>query len=429
MEGIMAGVRQISELYLRGSLANITMANLTFEQRKHIEALFDFVANHPEMMKHKHKAIQKYGSTIAGDYKDDRAAAEAEYNIAIYKGLVDLFYHRKYEFHCGACESNTYLTKRNKPKSIDRIQKPCPNCNKVLVTNAGNTDLQEGKYVTIAEFLDSYKDLQSGFPECISSITYKALEPRYSNADEIIKDPKQLKKFFGEFVWNYFRQHISENQKKKSKKSNTKIHEKADIVFSLKLLNICDNYKIKYTTNYDINHFADIDISFKTNLVQPECTIELAETVYRAKQSGINVVLTDDKIIIQRNYEADYASEVVAVSENVQLQEPDENQDNFNNYSKVSRGGIFMDVENHVETIEMIDVISNIRDSLPEGTCQQVFDIKNQSGEIYKQFSETYGDSDPKAKQIADFLNISPRLVTTHINNIKIMCLAKGLNP
>lgn len=425
----MAGVRQIPELYLRGSLANITMAHLTHEQKRHIEQLFPNIANHPEMVKHKHKAIQKFGSTIAGDYRDDRLAAEEEYNIAIWKGLVDLYYHKKYAFKCKACRSDTYLTKRSKPKSIDRIQKPCPNCNKVLVTSPGDTNLILNSYVTIEEFQNSYKFTTINPPLCESTIEYYAVSSKYPDPDAVINDPKQLKKFFGEFVWNYFRQHISENQKKKSRKISNIIIEKADLVYALKLFNICDNYKIKYTTNYETSSYADIHIVFKTNLVQPECTLDIAEVIFKAKQNGIDISVNEDEIIVYRNYHAVQVAETVVVSENVQLQESDEENDNFNNNSKVSRGGVFVDVENHIETVEIIDIIDNIRESLPDGDCRDVFDIKNQMGDRYQEFAKVFGDGEPKANQIAVFLGVGARIVTQHINNIKLVCLAKGISP
>lgn len=432
MEGVvMAGVRQIPELYLRGSLANITMAHLTTEQKSHIEQLFPTVANHPEMIKHKYKAIQKFGSTIAGDYRDDRTAAEEEYNIAIWKGLVDLFYHRKYSFKCKACDSDTYLTKRSKPKSIDRIQKPCPNCGCVLVTKSGSARLVVGSFVNVREYQNSYRHLQESddLPECDSTIEYIALSSKYPDPYAILNDPKQLKKFFGEFVWNYFRQHISENQKKKSRRINSTIIEKADIVYALKLFNICDNYKIKYTTNYDPSSYADIHITFKTNLVQPECTLDIAEVLHKAGLNDIRISIDEDRITVHRNYHAVQISETVAVAEHVQLQESDDEIDNFNNRSKVSRGGVFVDVENHIETVEMIDIIENIRESLPDGDCKDVFDIKTQIGERYKEFAKVFGDGEPKANQIAIFLGVGARVVTQHISNIKLVCLAKGISP
>ncbi len=124
----MANVRQMPGLYLRGSLANITMPNLTSEQRAHVDELFALITTHPEMQRHKARFMKELGTTIAADYADDRVIAEQEYKIAVWKCLVELFYHRKYSFQCKACGSNTYMTKRSKPKVIDRIQIPCPNC-------------------------------------------------------------------------------------------------------------------------------------------------------------------------------------------------------------------------------------------------------------------------------------------------------------
>ena len=55
----MALVRQMPELYLRGSLANVTMANLTANEKDHIDTIVGYVATHPGMARHRAGIIEE----------------------------------------------------------------------------------------------------------------------------------------------------------------------------------------------------------------------------------------------------------------------------------------------------------------------------------------------------------------------------------
>ena len=87
-------IRQMPELYLRGSMANITMANMTPAERQHASDLVEYIATHENMQNHRMKLWREFGVTIGADYNDDSAAADEEYRIAIWRGVVDLYYHR-----------------------------------------------------------------------------------------------------------------------------------------------------------------------------------------------------------------------------------------------------------------------------------------------------------------------------------------------
>ena len=88
-----------------------------------------------------------------------------------------------------------------------------------------------------------------------------------------------------------------------------------------------------------------------------------------------------------------------------------------------------MDQDDHVAAIETSDTMTAIRESLPEGHCQSVFDIDSGSGDEYSRFSGEYGDREPKKCHIAKFLGITPRAVSIHREIIKVQCLAHELGP
>ena len=72
-------LRQMPEIYLRGSLANITMANINENDRAELDNIVKYVANHPEMAKHRAQIIKQFSVTIGGDYSSDYSAGESDY--------------------------------------------------------------------------------------------------------------------------------------------------------------------------------------------------------------------------------------------------------------------------------------------------------------------------------------------------------------
>lgn len=407
-------VRQVPELYFRGSLANITMANLTKQEKEHLEKLMELVGNHPEMIRHKNKAISKFGVTIAQDYRDDRAIAEEEYNLAIWKGLVDLFYHKKYTFKCESCRSSHYYTKRNKPAPIDRLYPVCPNCSCVKVVSPGSTDLKVGQFVKIDVFQKSFEDPNVEPPSSESPIEYVPGENKYADPYAILNDPQQLKKFFGEFVWNYFRQHIAENKRVELKKKSVRIYDKADVVYIKKIQNLLEHFKSKFT-------IADNKITVRTYLLPPEFAIEFAILQNAARSNNVELKVNLDRIEVRTKGYVDYIEETILVSEHVSVMENAESD-----WSK-SSGDNFMDYDNHQETVETLDLIESIRSCLPDGDCQAIFDIRCQNGPHYAQFSKNYGDATPTNNIIAEHLGIGIRTVNQHLTSIRVISLAKGL--
>lgn len=441
----MANVRQMPELYLRGSLANITMKNLTTDQRRHVEGLVHQVTSHPDMQRHKIKVMKELGVTIAADYSDDREIAEEEYRIAVWRGVVDLFYHRKYTFNCRACNSGTYLTKRSKPKAIDRVQTPCPNCGQVEITDPGDVPaLQEKvrlgeKFITQDDFQELTKDLPDGFkqPACKSTIDYVPGQRKYENPQAIVDDDRQLRKFFGEFVWNYFRQQINENKRKEHRKHPQEIKGPADWVILQELLCLCARMEVDYnycpkTEPKDGVH----TIRLFGLLTPPEFTAEFAALRWKAWMHKVPVEVIHGGFTVAVCPEAPEIVTEIVKPEHVSVLDNfasvSDEQDSDFTISQISYrtvGGYRMDLDNHVETVDNGEVMRAIRDALPDGHCKDIFDIFSGQGEKYMEFSEKYGDGEPKISHVADFLGITTRAVNNHKAAIKVHSLANNLVP
>lgn len=436
----MAKVRQLPELYLRGSLANITMAGLTHDQRQHADTIVDYVTHHPDMQKHKNKVMKKFGVTIGADYADDRENAEQEFRVAVWRGVINLFYHRKYSFQCRACGQSHYMTKRSKPKPLDRIQAPCPNCQKVEVVSPGDVpELTAGQFLTLEEFQASYKDMPDGW----KAPTYRATidpipgELRYSNPNDIINDDRQLQKFFGEFVWNYFRQQINENKRKEHRKEQ-EIVGPADYIILQDIISLCLRMEVDYNFcekteprdgKYNIRIFG--------LFTPPEFTAELGMIRARADLYGITITTDHSGIAIHLKSDAPHIGtkvmrpEHVSVLDNFSCVAEDQDSCDYT-VSQISYrtvGMERMDQEDHVQMHDNSESMRAVRGALPDGHCRDIFDILCQQGEKYLAFSEVYGDGEAKINHIAAFLGITTRAVNNFKQTIEVHCLANDLTP
>ncbi|MDB4490251.1 hypothetical protein N9045_01910 [bacterium] len=430
-------VRQLPSLStLRGSLANVTMANLTEDQQTVIEDVVQKVSNHPGMNKHKRSMVKALASTIGADYHDDRAAAEEEYLIAIWRAAVNLLYHTKYSFRCKSCNESSYITKSSKPKQFDRQYPVCPACNCVEVKTNGDTSYQQGQFVEFKEFQSSYEhfsDLQKS-PTSKSPILSISGAKQHNNSQDILSDPKQLVKFFSEFAWNYFKQHIKEN-KIQIKKKEVQISGPADEVITKDIISLCDKLKADYFYCKETQNKIGVTvINCNTNLTTPEFTLKLAEILAKAKKHQIEVKIKKSTIEVLHNNSAPFIKSTIKTSEHVLIMESQDSHNDDQTGTTISQisyrtvGANAMHQEDHTQTIDAIDVMEVIRKSLPDGDCKNVFDIYSSQGETYLQFSNKYGDRKPAINHISDHLNITTRTVKQHIDIIKINMLAHGLH-
>ncbi len=415
----MPTLRQMPGIYLRGSLANITMAQLTEEEKRNINDITIKMANHPIMQRHKSQIIKQWGITIGGDYSSDPHTAESDYQIAIWRGVVSLLYHREYQFKCSICNSNSYTTKRGSVKTIDRQSKHCPNCNKTLLNN------KPIDYFAYKDMLDAH-DL----PESQSPIIAIKGEKKYSDPEKVLNDPKQLKKFFGEFAWNYFRQHLKENKRKEHKTKPQLVSGAAKKVISDELRSACYANGIDCYTSELHNGY-----SHKISHTPPEFSIDLIKLRQKAELNEVMFNIIGNTIIItsERDIEIEaYISrpEQVQFIDNTQCISEDESTVSVvDQIDYKSIEGHKTMTEDHVSLIEIKDAIEEVRETLPAGTCREVYDILCQQGTAYDNFVDRFGNGDPRINHIAEYLEITTRAVNSYKEKIKLVCLSHGLSP
>lgn len=83
---------QLAKLFLRGSLMNVTAANLTEEQLQTVNVLMNTVFTDTRLDNAKHKFCQILDATIGNEYKN-KEFAMAEVQITIWRTAVDVLYH------------------------------------------------------------------------------------------------------------------------------------------------------------------------------------------------------------------------------------------------------------------------------------------------------------------------------------------------
>jgi hypothetical protein len=447
----MTILRQMPSLHLRGSLVNQTMKNLTLEEKKTVEKLLEKITKHPDLAPHRAEFANTLSHTIRGDYYDDIKAADQEFQISIFRGVVELLYHRKYSYKCNSCQSSTYITQRGKPTPINRQTDHCPNCNKIEIENPGDTDWKVGEYVDRGEFQASYAnftDLDKS-PKAKSPILVIPGEKKYSKPQKILNDDKQLQRFFKEFIWNYHRQILNENKRKKHKQKPTEIKGPADLIIIEEILATIEKLKIECLFDNNENP-VDGWYIIRAPLLKtpPEFSISLQEIVNKSKNYGIHIKTTRNEIWIKATSDAPIIKATISKPEYVKFQDgktsDDDSTDAISQISKTLTGGVTMYPEHHVAIIDGQDQLEKIRKSLPDGNCQKVFDIYAGRGEVYNEFSQPkapkegvneneevygFGDGEPKISHIARFLDIQPRAVKKYREHIKIVMIAFGFTP
>lgn len=81
--------QQMPQLFLRGSLCNVTMRNLTQDEVKEIGAIVEMVQNDPLMQPCRAQFKSALANTISGDYRSDKdLTAEQEFLVAIWRAAV-----------------------------------------------------------------------------------------------------------------------------------------------------------------------------------------------------------------------------------------------------------------------------------------------------------------------------------------------------
>lgn len=440
----MAIVRQMAELYIRGNLANVTMKQLTDEERQQCDRICDIVANHNGMKKHKIQVVRMLGETIRADYRENREAAEQEYYIAIWRAVVNLLFHKHYKFQCSNCKATDRITKsKGISNAIDQMFVPCPVCNHAL--DHDNNPVLVKKSDDISSFTSTIKALvilptTEDIKNNMSKLSNKELDRyskgyRYYDPDKILNDDTQLIKFFGEFVWGYFKQQLNENNRTIHNKRTT-ISGRLDELIMMEILELCRKLEIKpeYCKKTQPEH-GWYHIRYEWYTTPLEFTTSILPIIQKANDNGISIIIDANTIKVKETLSAPISESVINSGDHVSMINNNTENNNENGQFTIesvaydNSGDIKME-ESQIREIDANDVLEAIFECLPEGNCRKVFKIFLQEGHEYDLFYAKYSyDNRPKHAHIAEHLGIPIRTVKTHMEQIRLMCLRHNCIP
>jgi hypothetical protein len=444
----MSTARQVAELYLRGSVVNITMKNLTEDQQRLVGEKIEEVTSLQGIAQTRQLISKKLAETIGGEYREDKDAAMQETMITIWRGIVDLYYHRRYTFICDCCGTTSYTTKTGKKREIDQVFDYCKECNCVKVTSVGESKpvtkddkiivLVEDEFVDREVFQESYAHLKDGddLPTCKSPIKYIAGDKKYSNPAKVFETNDDTTKFFREFLWGNFKQIIKENERKQINKKPKKEIGRADVIVVKQILSMLSKYRVSH--NFCANTQPEQGwFNIQASLLQapPEVSIELAPYLEDAFRFDVPVELTERNIRIGETLAAPDIERFISNPEYVLMQDNhtttgDDEQGSYTLTSISARtvDGVRMDLEDHIGMAESSDWLATVRNQLPSGLTQRVFDLFQQRGDDYPEFSEQFGDKEPKISHMAQFFNVGRKAICeakTHIRVISCRFMSK----
>lgn len=431
----MPRLRQMPELFLRGALANETMKNLTPLQKSEVERITRYVQGHVRLAPNRSEVTKQLGRTIGGDYREDRTTADQEFQIAIWRGVVHLLYHCSYSFRCINCNQTTYLTQRNKPSAMDRRYPVCPSCRSVQIVDAGSTDLAIGSNMGFDAYQNYILELPPGTiaPQCGSPIVPVPGEKKVQDAQVILDDPGQLHKFFSEFIWNYFRQILNENEITYHQKEPVRETGPADRMAVLEIVSLLGRLKTphQYCTQSQ-PEAGQYHIYCHTASTPPEFTAEYIDIITRYAEYGVAVRHTDQEFVIPAIPTAPLVDALVVRPAPV-LMSTTQSSIGGSGEESTSYAIEHLEYKNSgelsMQTMENNEILDVIRQSLPDGECQDTFDIYSERGPLWEKFSNEYGDAPPRAGHIAQFLGTTARAVAGHKSKIMIHCFSHGFVP
>lgn len=433
----MPRVRQLPKIYLRGSIANVTMRGLSLAQRKEVERLTVEISNHPVLSGHRHMFMQQLGCTIGCDYASDRNNARQDYDIAIWRAVVHLLHHSNYDFICTSCTQTGYQSKTGQRIDFNRCYAVCPNCEQVQIEEPGDSSYTTDDLVAHSDFLATKDHLTTqGMepPTCISPIESTGRVKKVTNPQQILDDPAQIKKFFGMFIWNYFRQIIRENSiTTHGKQQDTQV-DVADQLLTKAIVGILKEYGIEHSYVVEDNPRDGHYRIYCNPLSLPlAASVKMLAIVSKVQNSAPIRFSFDDKglLISDLQGQAPLIQLDVACNDAVFLvgntAESNNNDDSPDVISQISGGDM---QDDGINQIEANDRLSRIRSQLPVGTTREVFDLMSGTGESYSRFVDTFPDGYnrsngiPRKSKMAEFLKCSAKDIKAHSVTIRHAMLA-----
>lgn len=418
----MARVRQLPQLYLRGSLANITMKNLSLEQREQAERIYQEVVNDSTLIGDKNEFIHQLSVTIGGDYNSrSRLEAEQEFNIAVWRAVIHLLYHKSYDFICNHCGKTEYLTQRNVYTPINRCFPKCPACKCVKITDPGDAPIQPDIYISFAALQELTALYAHNPPKHTTPIKPCSGDDKVASGIDIVQDKSQLGKYFGEFIWNYFRQIIKENKITK-RASHTPTTGCIDILAVDTIIAVLQQFNVKYY-HERMPQNGRYTIFCSVHQTPPEVSTRYIQVLPELISKGASITF-DDQAIYVKDMSGSGPVVDLTITNVKQVTTIGNGQtgDSCDDYMR-----IIEDREQSYSDIDLLDTVSHIKSQLPNELTKRVFDLICQTGADYEEYIKHHTHTAPRIIHMASILKCTPAQVRQCMVEIKSRTLACAL--
>jgi hypothetical protein len=423
------------------------MKNLTKEERARIDELMVIVGNHEVLAGHRQEFIYQLGSTIAADYHDNQNAAQEEFQIAVWRGLVHLLYHTDYKFECSLCHSTSFFSQSGRPTPFNRCFDFCPVCDGCLISDpcesifAMNDPLTQSEYLFVVNRLQRECKRPPLIKSCITAI--RGAE-KVEDPERILNDPEQLKKFFGSFIWNYFRQILLENPITKHQKRIEILIGPADKIAADAINLLLTDIKAFHVYNGcpERNKSFPLDTACYAIACDP-LLLSPSDFYPRFWEIKEHLVALGGEVAIDPNYivvrdmqgQAPYAEFSASVNSEVQIVNNvvGHRSDDGDSVDVISQLEDQHMTEDNVHGIEMREIIAHVQKCLPDGDCKAVFQLLYGVGPIYQEFVQEFPDTPrvnqgiPHKNRMAKFLKCTPKDIKNYQQTIGVQLIAHGV--
>ena len=205
----------------------------------------------------------------------------------------------------------------------------------------------------------------------------------------------------------------------------------AGIVYGEAIAAFLELQKIHHTFSINESRGQKVcSITVRCLELPPEITIEIVGLIQEARSKNAEVTFSNSEITLKEGDSSTTEKsrrERVAVVESPARIESD--VDTLDSVGHRTVGGTRMSQDDHEQNVDLNDALLNVKLVLQDGVQQNVLMILSQQGEIYKKFSDKYGDGQAKQNHMAEFLGVPTKVISTTIEKIKVLCIAKGLTP
>lgn len=411
--------RQLPLLYARGSIFNVTAKDLSEDDRARAEEIIELVKQ--DLQVDRQQFIFKLSGTIGADYRDTsfNGPADTEFQFAVWKGTLHLLYHCDYTFVCRHCGNGHYLNNSGRVAKIDQRKIFCPACQHCEISDPKKSKLKKGQFINKDDLLQLIDDLaEKGLepPKYRSCIKSAKGEKKNLDPQSILEDPEQRKRWFSEFVWNYFKQMIKEN--KIQKQFATRLVDGfSDIVTVNSIIGYLQKNNIRFSYLEADNpkygyHFIECELLG----LAPRYIPEFAEVMHRAREWGVMVDLLPTGVrVYDQGADAIMVTHEIKTREYVIVETSVGQKDGDKYPDKIES---LEDPMEEISEFERIEAVETLRGCLSD-QARRMADILSQVGEDYLEFEKQFGPSKPTKRDIAKYLGISEKAVKDLQNEIK----------